>query len=319
MAGKVKITSTDEEFIEELKTLGVQGTANKYSVYHGAVSSRRVRLEAKLGKAISSLPLSQRGLGSSLTHRLEHEIKDGQVLIGSDAHLLPGKTTAAWNWFKHFVKKIQPELLILDGDIMDLPKASRHDPIGWEEQPEVVDELNWAVAELEDLEDIAGKARLVWPAGNHDLIFERNLAKNAIEFAGVKGFHLKDHFPAWEPCWQIWINDNVQIKHRWKGGDHAGFNNALRSGNTMVTGHDHQLCVRPYADSNGIRWGVQTGTLADPLYGPQFINYTEDNPKSWTPGFILLTFHNGELLWPEQIHVTSKTTATFRGEVLTLP
>jgi hypothetical protein len=83
----------------------------------------------------------------------------------------------------------------------------------------------------------------------------------------------------------------------------------------MVTGHLHSLKVTPYTDYNGIRYGVDTGTLAD-IYGPQFENYLEQNPINWRSGFAVLTFKNGVLLMPELAMVHTKDTIQFRGEVI---
>ena len=105
------------------------------------------------------------------------------------------------------------------------------------------------------------------------------------------------------------------IKHRYKGGIHATHNNTLWAGKTVVTGHLHSLKVTPFSDYNGIRWGVDTGTLADP-YGPQFENYTEQNPANWRSGFVVLTFKDGTLLDPEIVRVVGERKVSFRGEVV---
>ena len=145
--------------------------------------------------------------------------------------------------------------------------------------------------------------------------FETKIANVAPEYAKVHGVHLKDHFPEWEPCWSVWVNDSCAIKHRFKGGIHATHNNIIASGKSMVTGHLHSLKVTPYSDYNGTRYGVDTGTLADP-YGPQFVNYTEDNPVNWRSGFVVLTFKDGELLWPEVVSVMGPGKVQFRGQVV---
>ncbi len=59
------------------------------------------------------------------------------------------------------------------------------------------------------------------------------------------------------------------IKHRYKGGVHATHNNTVSSGVSICTGHLHSLKVTPYSDYNGVRYGVDTGTLAE-TDGPQF-------------------------------------------------
>lgn len=52
-----------------------------------------------------------------------------------------------------------------------------------------------------------------------------------------------------------------------------------------------------FARINGRRYGVDTGTLADPD-GPQFVDYLEASPTNWASGFAVLTFHGGKLLPP---------------------
>ena len=75
--------------------------------------------------------------------------------------------------------------------------------------------------------------------------------------------------------------------------------------------------VTPFSDYNGTRYGVDTGCLADPQ-GPQFLDYTEDNPKNWRSGFILLTFVDGKLLWPEIVAVSTfkENHIEFRGKLI---
>ena len=146
--------------------------------------------------------------------------------------------------------------------------------------------------------------------------YETRLATIAPEFAKIHGFHLKDHFPEWEPCWSVWINDDVVVKHRFKGGIHAPWNNTIYAGRTMVTGHLHSQKVMPFTDYNGTRWGVDAGTMADPD-GPQF-EYLEDNPRNWRQGFCILTFKNGVLLQPELVRVHAPNVLDFRGELINI-
>jgi hypothetical protein len=50
----------------------------------------------------------------------------------------------------------------------------------------------------------------------------------------------------------------------------------------------------------------------------QFVDYTEDNAKSWRSAFAVLTYHNGRLLWPELVVVSSEKNGSidFRGKVI---
>jgi hypothetical protein len=97
------------------------------------------------------------------------------------------------------------------------------------------------------------------------------------------------------------VNGNTLIKHRWHNGIHATYNNALKGGVNVVTGHLHRLQVSAWGDYTGRRYGVDTGTLAEPD-GQQFM-YLEHNPVPWASGFAVLTFRNGVLLPPELVEV----------------
>lgn len=244
-------------------------------------------------------------------------LKDGVVLVSSDHHYWPGIITTAHRAFVHFCREMKPQIVVCNGDIFDGASISRHPPLGNDAQdlPTVLQELEACSARLGEIEKAAFKARKIWPLGNHDARFSVRLATQAPEFAKVHGFSLKHHFPLWEPCWSIWIND-VVIKHRNRGGIHATRNNTQNSGRTIVTGHLHSLKVTPFTDYDGTRFGVDTGTVADP-FGPQF-EYLEDNARDWRGGFAVLTFVNGELLWPELCHVLRNNTVEFRGKIITV-
>lgn len=62
--------------------------------------------------------------------------------------------------------------------------------------------------------------------------------------------------------------------------------------------HPVQHSLKATSDCNGTRWGVDTGTLAEP-YGPQFEDCMEQSPVNWRSGFCVLTFLDGELLQPQ--------------------
>ncbi len=119
----------------------------------------------------------------------------------------------------------------------------------------------------------------------------------------------------WEPCWSVFINESVVVKHRFKGGMHAPHNNTLWAGRTVITGHLHSAKVHPITDYNGTRWGVDTGCLAA-ADAKAFLDYTEDNPKNWISSFCVLTFRDGRLLPPELVTVWDEKQVTFRGELI---
>jgi metallophosphoesterase superfamily enzyme len=279
--------------------------------------TRRRRLEAKHGITLEARkPAKHWDLEEHPSiHNLA--IQDGVVLVASDCHYWPGIVTPAHLAFVQFAKELKPAAIILNGDVLDGARISRHPPIGWENRPNLIQELEVCQQRLWEISEASPNSAKIWNLGNHDGRFETKLASVAPEFARVQGVHLKDHFPMWKPAWSTWINDEVVVKHRYKGGIHATHNNTVSSGKSIVTGHLHSLKVTPYSDYNGTRYGVDTGTMA-PIYGPQTSDYCETNPVNWRQGFVVLTFHKGQLLWPEVVHVLSANEIEFRGRVHTI-
>jgi hypothetical protein len=252
---------------------------------------------------------------SEFPHRAILSIYDGCVIVGSDAHYWPGQRTTAHRAFLRLCEELRPQAVILNGDVLDGARISRHAPIGWEKRPTLIEELEACKERLHEIERAAGDARRIWTLGNHDARFETRLATVAPEYAKVHGVHLKDHFPAWEAVWSVWINDDAVVKHRFKSGIHAPWNNTMWAGRTMVTGHLHSQKVYPLSDYNGTRWGVDTGCIADP-YDEQFRDYTEDAPVNWRSGFAVLTWWKGRLLTPELVRVIEEGLIEFRGGVI---
>lgn len=242
------------------------------------------------------------------------DVFDGVVLVFSDGHFWPGQRTVAYEALLEMTRRLKPRVLIANGDMVDGASTNRHDPHGWSKRPSVKEEIEETDARLHELRLAAPKGcECLWNIGNHDLNFERRIASQLSQYVEMPGMRLQDHFPDWEMQWATEINRDVVVKHRYNNGVHAGYNNALKSGRTIVTGHLHRLLITPWADYNGRRWGVDTGTLSDPD-GPQF-EYTEYNPKPWCSGFAVLTFRDGVLMPPELVEVINGR-ACFRGEVV---
>ena len=319
-----KAKSTESDFIHLVTTYGITEAAKRIGVSKRQAISRRNRLERKIGRPIDradKTPQLVRRMVAAVptpgAHRYMLECWDGLVFVGSDAHYWPNIVTTAHRAFVYMIGKLKPRAVIMNGDVFDGAGISRHASIGWEQKPSVVQEIEACTERLGEIEKAAKNAKLIWTLGNHDARFETRLATVAPEYARVHGVHLKDHFPRWHNAWTCRINGNVEVKHRWKGGEHATSNNTKMAGLSMITGHLHSLKVTPWTDYNGTRFGVDTGTLAGPSEYPQFVNYTEAGPTNWRSGFIVLTFKDGRLLWPEPVHVLDEERGAveFRGEV----
>lgn len=313
---------SDQEFIELFKTHGsVAVVARTLGLAEQKIRSRRRRLEVKYNIRLEghAQPARSRHYSnlSPTEYKANHHLGllNGQVIVFSDAHFIPQVRTVANKGLLKLIRELKPRAVICGGDAFDGASISRHPRIGWEHRTTVIEELRACKDRLSEIAEAAGRAKLVWTLGNHDSRFSSRLAANAPEFAGVHGFQLKDHFPEWIPAWACWVNDSSVVKHRYKGGVHATHNNTVNAGVNIVTGHLHQLKVTPFADYTGNRYGVDAGTLAEPM-GPQFINYTESGPLNWRSGFVVLTFKDGRMLLPQIAQKWDESHIEFGGSLI---
>ena len=307
-------TISDVDFAELFESLGPANMSKQLDIPERQIFKRRRNVEKKLKRRLAPPNAGPSPVPRSYPAEVFMNIKDGQVIIGSDAHYWPGEASTAHRAFVHFIEKFEPDVVIMNGDAFDGSSISRHPPIGWAGAPTVQDELEACQLRLSEIIEASPESRKIWTLGNHDARFETRIATVAPELARVYGTSLKDHFPEWEPCWAVFINDDVVVSHRFKGGIHATRNNALNAGRSMVTGHLHSAKVTPVTDYNGTRWGVDAGCLADPSH-QAFIDYTEANPKDWRSGFCILTFKEGKLLMPELVLTWDSEHVQFRGEL----
>jgi hypothetical protein len=317
-------TCTDMEFIQLWGQLqSAQRMAEHLGINNRAVHLRRRWIEKEYNMTLNAkdhrgdLYNKNRPKSFSPLKQVELGILDGTVIVFSDAHFIPGQRTTAFKGLLWAIQEFKPKAIICNGDAFDGASISRHDVT---EQPAttVIQELKACQGALNEIEEIAKSVRhnvkLLWTWGNHDVRFGNRLAQHAPQYKEVLGFKLTDHFLDWEFCWAVWPTEDVIIKHRYKGGVHATHNNTVNAGVSIVTGHLHSLKVTPFNDYNGIRYGVDTGTLAE-TDGPQF-TYAEINPANHRSGFAVLNFFNGQLLWPELVHKFEENQIQFRGEVI---
>jgi len=309
---------SDSAFLELCENNSAAEVARRMGCNPRNVFQRRRSLEQKLKRPIT-FPSQQAHVAhfrpTEYSHRRQITITSGTIIVASDAHYWPGPASLMHRALVAFCKEYRPAVVIANGDVIDAPTVSRHPPIGWEKRPQLADEIEAAKERLHEIEKAAFKAEKIWNLGNHDARFETRIAQVAPEYAKIHGVHLRDHFPNWTPAWSTWINDSIVVKHRFKGGIHAAHNNTLWSGKTMVTGHLHSAKVSPFDDYNGTRYGIDGGCIADTDH-KAFTDYTEDNPKNWRSGFVVLSFKGGLLMQPELVLKWSDDAVQFRGEVI---
>lgn len=243
------------------------------------------------------------------------KIEEGVILVGSDAHYSPGRISVAHKAFCNVIADLGTKVkaVILNGDIMDGGSISRHPRIGWSKAPTVKQELEAVQERLGDIEKIrpAG-CHLMRTYGNHCARFETRLANQAPEYEGIGGFLLRDHLPFWVDSLRIDINDDTVVIHDWHSGVHSGWNDTLKGGCNVITGHTHELSAKAHKGFKNTHYGIKTGMLADE--DQDEFNYRQGKPGfNWQSGFAVLTWVDGMLLHPEFCAVRDDGKAYFRG------
>ena len=323
----------DQQIIEAWNRFGsARKVADALKIDIRQIYFRRRTIEARYGIALTAQnvkvtggPIAEKAkaqdaLAVSRAEKYERDmtetVRNGTVVVASDCHYWPGMVSPAHEAMLRLIKALKPDIVVLNGDILDGARISRHARIMWEKQPTLKDELHAVQDRCAEIERAAGRARLVRTIGNHDARFENYWSANAPEAEDMAGMTLLDHLPRWRAGWALHVNAETPgwtvIRHRpVSGGIHSAYNSTLRAGTHYVHGHLHKLGVTAWGDYRGRRYGVDTGTLAE-INGPQF-NYTEAGPHNWASGFAVLTFRDGFLLNPE-LAVQEAGGVWFRGE-----
>jgi hypothetical protein len=131
-AGRVMAQPTipEAEFVKLFKQLGAHGLARKLKINVRSVYFRRQGIERRLGEILKP-PLEtqiyaaeRHGLKKEYPHRAELNIQAGHVIIGSDFHYWPGEPSTCHRAFVQFIKKLKPQAVIANGDVMDAASIS---------------------------------------------------------------------------------------------------------------------------------------------------------------------------------------------------
>lgn len=311
----------NEKINEVWEAIAQTGSIRKAAALLGRNESTLRELIGRKGKSGPSTgrPITAPTLVANAEGRIDLKISNGTVVVFSDAHFYPGVDTTTYRALLAMIKQLGPRAVICNGDAFDGGSISRYPRIGWDKKPTVAQELEAverALGAIEAAAKAAGCSTLLWPLGNHDARYETFLAAHAPQYEGVSGFHLKDRFPLWRPCWTCWINEDTCITHFYHTGMHAVWNNLMKGQVNYVSSHRHTPEVRAYTNAAGKTiYGVDTGTLADALASHN-VDYQQGRHGNHRSAFAVLTFKDGAMLMPELVKKWDEDTVQFRGHLL---
>ncbi len=218
-----------------------------------------------------------------------HEVLDARrVLILADTQI-PYHDSRAIELALSYGERMEPDAIILNGDIIDCFAQSRfnRDPreVNWKREKEQTNQF---------LRHVRGRfpdARILYKMGNHEDRYERWMALKAPELLGIQEFTLSNSLGL--PALGIEVVDNMKhVKvgrlnvvhgHEWGGHGGGGVNPArwlyLRAQATALCGHFHRTSSHAETDMDGSPTSTwSTGCLCG--LTPKWLRYNK-----WNQGF----------------------------------
>lgn len=170
---------------------------------------------------------------------IETRLENGTVVIASDIHI-PFQDNAAVRSFIKYCKEKQPEVVVLNGDVLDMFMLSRFTK-GEGRNP--LEEMTMCQGFLDSLRKVVPDADIYYVIGNHENRLEKYVLTKAPELASL----IEDVFTIIKTsdyrvrgCASVTFNDNFVCKHGTLLGNKSGLSaikemeNAYMSG---ATGH----------------------------------------------------------------------------------
>jgi predicted phosphodiesterase len=258
------------------------------------------------------------------------------VLVGSDFH---GQFVdpLALRVFLDVAKDVQPDTIVLNGDVLDFPQVSRFTHMPGAGSLSLQDELDWVRDNIvRRVREAAPKAAIIWTIGNHEHRLVRHLANSDPAIASLRSMSWTelldiDEYEV-EMCFggnfmaptQRQRRDNYQrrthavlhdcfvVTHGQSIAQNAPMVEARRWGMSGTSGHTHRPQVHwlPSAACPSLNW-TSTPMMAGFAVGKDYV----DGPSAWTMGFGLFTVDASAGVVTPQLIPVYEDFATFSGHV----
>jgi predicted phosphodiesterase len=213
-------------------------------------------------------------------------------MVASDIHY-PFEDQAAYALFLEVAKDLQPDLLVLLGDIIDAYAVSAHDKDANRSTPAAFqEELAYARRKLVEIRELLPNTRIIYKEGNHETRISRYIHKNAQVLSNLKCLTLPEMLDLSSLNIE-WIgnDERLRIGRMWHihGNEVAGAGLSparlkySRMQCSFIFGHHHQRDKhRPRAYD-----GSQHGAYGNPCLcdlEPEYVHHAH----AWSHGFTLI-------------------------------
>lgn len=221
---------------------------------------------------------------------IETKLENGTVVIASDIHI-PFQDDAAVRSFVKYCKEKQPEVVVLNGDVLDMFMLSRFTK-GEGRNP--LEEMTMCQGFLDSLRKAVPNADIYYVIGNHENRLEKYVLTKAPELASL----IEDVFTIIKTsdykvrgCASVTFNDNFVCKHGTYIGNKSGLSAIKEMENSYMsgaTGHVHRgIVYRARKAGRKFVW-IETGCLCS--LNPEYCIL-----PNWCQGFATVEFKNGKV------------------------
>lgn len=211
------------------------------------------------------------------------------AIICSDVHI-PEHDEVAWTLFLAFVRDVQPDDLVLAGDILELESCSQHGGVA---QPALfVDEVRAGRREMRRVRGAAPDARIVYLEGNHETRLSRKTVARIPELVGAIDIPTQLGL---DELGIEWLREGVPMElgrlsvvHGWYTNKHHAAKHTEAAGRSVLYGHTHRPQFHIAGTATGVRGGFGNGCLR--TLQPDWMN---GRPSGWMHGFSVVHY------WPD--------------------
>lgn len=222
---------------------------------------------------------------------LDLKLPRGTIVVGSDIHI-PFQDDKAIDAFVNFCKNKQPEVIVLNGDVLDFYMLSRFTK-GEGRNP--MEEVTLCQALFKRLRNTCPDSLIYYVLGNHEARLEKNILAKAPELASL----VEDVFTILRTgdygirgCASLTLNNTVVFKHGTLLGNKSGLSAIKEMENSYMsgcTGHTHRLCKYIARKAGRKFFWIETGCLCD--LNPEYVIQ-----PNWQQGFAVLAIKDSKVV-----------------------
>lgn len=229
---------------------------------------------------------------------IETNLTNGRIIALSDIHF-PFQDEKAVSAALNYVRFAAPEIIVLNGDIMDFYMLSR---FAKGEGRNPMEEIEMCRSFMRLLRDENPQAQIYYTLGNHETRLEKNILMKAPELASI----IEDVFTILKVsefdirgCSSLTVNDNLVFKHGTLLGNKSCLSAIKEMENSYMSGcsgHTHRL-GKYIARKAGRKFvWIESGCLCD--LNPEYVA----NPN-WQQGFAEFTIADGKVYHSKIIEI----------------